>query len=904
MAVTGAGLLALLLAGAAWAQNGRPAPQPQRPAPAGNALAGASAEPPAANAPASIQPANARQNGPTGNRPIKEGKVVLAFNDVEFTETIPFIVESTGKVVIPVNLAALKPKRITLMNDQPVERAAALDLLFTAMRLNGIGIIETDEIVILDSIDNIRANELPVLSAQDDVLSLQNRGQLIVKIFRLREAKVESISDQLQEKIPEYANLIAEPNSNQFILYGDVGLAQHMQLLINELDRNHVIVKTQTFRLDYADAQLVADQIIELFQDEEGATAGQPRPPRQQGGRNQQRGNQPGAAPTAAGVTPGPPVPLRVSVNVQQNSVTVSAEPVKIDAIAKLIAEDWDLPRPEDTAKVYMLEYTDPLKVVELLEGLLGTGGGPTTPGRVQGGAQGRAGQAGGQGGAGGSISQAIGDIYRIEAYPDQNMIVVLSKTKDALYYLDYIIESIDQPSTIGLPHVVELKHANAVELANELNILLAEAGSGGGLDAPQTGLTGEGIGGVTDQGGASDTGGGATGGGGGGGATSQIEFPWQRGRPRDDQSEPSSLIGKVRIVPIIRQNALAILAPVAQRHSVIELIRDFDRPGRQVMISAVIAEVELTDDFAFGLRFSSEELVSTASDNALRGGIDFAGTQNDIFDSLFDTSVLDVDAHINVLLEALRQKTNVRILQEPRVFTADNHEAIFFDGQDVPFITQSNTSDISGFQQNFEYQAVGVQIDVRPRITAERDVDMEINLELSSIVPGETLFGGAILDRRETTTKVIVKNGQTIVLSGILTDSESSVKRGLPLLSELPLIGDLFASHSTNKITTELVAFITPVVVDNPTENDKFNEGARERLKELSKPLKEQNKKRKDIRERIVDPKARIERMEQGAGDDNDEDQDNDQEMGGDPSASEPRRAPIDIDDLSQEPE
>jgi len=199
-----------------------------------------------------------------------------------------------------------------------------------------------------------------------------------------------------------------------------------------------------------------------------------------------------------------------------------------------------------------------------------------------------------------------------------------------------------------------------------------------------------------------------------------------------------------------------------------------------------------------------------------------------------------------------------VRILQEPRVFTADNQEAIFFDGQDVPFITNTNTSDISGFQQSIEPRAVGVQLDVRPRITAQRDVDMEINLILSSIVPGQIVGGNFIVDRRETTTKVIVKNGQTIVLSGILTDTESQITRGLPLLSDLPWIGDIFKSHENNKRTTELIAFITPQVVDNPSENDtNFNAAARERLRSLSLPLKEQAKQREAIRDRILAPKT-----------------------------------------------
>jgi type II secretion system protein D len=868
------GLLATILVLAFWpapalAQNNRP--EAQEPRSQGGAAdiqpADEPANPPAGDAADGDQPVKPNgppTTGPVRNRLPKEGKVVLAFNDVSVEETIPFIVEATGKVVMPINLAQLKNKKITLINDEPVDRAAALDLLVTSLRLNGIGVIETEDIVIIDLLDQMgNGKHPPVLTARDDVMGLKNRGQFIIKIYRLKKATAENVGERLQANLPDYAKIEIDPNSNQIMLFGDVGLAQSMQLLVNELDHNFIQVETQTFRLAYADAQAVADQIWDLFEIGEGAGQAQVRQAQQRGGAPQQRQgrNQPaaaGAASAAGPASPGPTVELRVSVNIHMNSVTVSAEPEKIARIAELIHEQWDLPRADETAKVYVLHHTDPLKVQELLSNLLGQGGGARRGGGGQttrGGAQ----LAGGGGGGASSVAEAIGDIYRIEAYPDQNSVVVLSKTKDALAYLDYIIESIDQPSSVGLPQVVELKHANAVELATELNVLLAEAGTGGSLDAPERGLTGEGIGGISDEsstGGSEATGGGRSSGGTGGGT---IEFPWQRGRPRDDQSEPSSLIGKVRIVPVVRQNALAILAPVAQRAAVVQLIRDFDRPGRQVMISAVIAEVELTDELALGLRFSSDELVSSVSDNSIRSGLSFDGSNEGVFGSLFDTSVLDVSADLNVLIQALRQKTNVRILQEPRVFTADNQEAIFFDGQDVPFITDSQTTDIGGLTQSFEYKQVGVQIDVRPRITAERDVDMEVNLELSSIVPGETLFGAFILDRRETTTKVIVKNGQTIVLSGILTDSESQITRGIPLLEDIPIFGELFRSRENSHTTTELIAFITPIVVDNPSENDEnFNETARERLKDLAQPLREQQKHRSDIREQILGPKGK----------------------------------------------
>jgi hypothetical protein len=212
--------------------------------------------------------------------------------------------------------------------------------------------------------------------------------------------------------------------------------------------------------------------------------------------------------------------------------------------------------------------------------------------------------------------------------------------------------------------------------------------------------------------------------------------------------------------MPIVRQNALAVLCPPAMRQPIRELIESFDRPGRQVMIAAIIAEVELTDDFAFGLRISSGSISPTNLDNALSGGLTGnASNEGTFLDGLFDTSTLELNFDVNVLLQALSQKTNVRILQEPAVFTADNQEAYFFDGQDVPFISESQSTDTGSLNQSFDYKAVGVSLNVRPRITAQNDVDMEIYLELSSIVPGQTLFGGFIVDRRSTTTQIVVRN-------------------------------------------------------------------------------------------------------------------------------------------------
>ncbi|MGH7291021.1 MAG: type II secretion system protein GspD, partial [Myxococcota bacterium] len=421
-----------------------------------------------------------------------------------------------------------------------------------------------------------------------------------------------------------------------------------------------------------------------------------------------------------------------------------------------------------------------------------------------------------------GSADVAVRGVFQIEAYPDSNRLIVISKTEENFAYLDAVIEAMDVPLNPNVPILVELGYADAGEVADLLNALLAEAGTGDSLPAREEGLTGGGIeeGPVAGGGGGGDSGGTAGSQAGASTQAGQRRFPWQSGRPRDDQSPESPLLGRVRIVPVFRLNALAILAPPEMRDKIRELVVQYDKPGRQVMISAIIAEVELNDAFAFGLRVSSGTITPASTENTIGMTMGFEGSRDNLIPELFTTSVLDVSANVNLLLQALAQKTNVRVLQEPRIFTSDNEEAAFFDGQDVPFIDQSQTTDVGGITQSFSYQDVGVLLNVRPRITAQRDVDVELRLKLSNVVPGQTLFGGFILDRRETNTRVVVKDGQTIVISGILTDTESKVTRGVPFLMDIPLVGELFKSRDNSTIRTELIAFITPKVVEHPSLN------------------------------------------------------------------------------------
>ncbi len=755
-----------------------------------------------------------RSNGPTGRQVSNDRLTVLSFENVTVEDIVPFIVESTGKVVLP--RSEIMSRRITIVNNREIPQSFAVDLVFFALQQEGIGVVETDNLIILRDIAEIDRQDVPVIGPETSVLGRTDFGSVAEKVYRLEHQSAENLEEVLEDAVPDFATIAFDELSNQVVVRGNVSLLQRMERLIESLDRpSAASLRSRTYRMRFADAEEIAENIRELFEDDEADASGNAQQNFRRFMRNRGGGDEDASASTSAN--------LRVTANTQQNSVTVLAEPGVLDQVTRLVEDVWDQPLPEEAVipRIYDLEHTDPVRVATLLEGLFGSG---TSGG----------GQQGGQGGP--SEAQGAGRLsgqFTFQPLAEAGRLVVVAKSPDNLSVIDAIIKDLDRPQDVGLPEVIALKHADAEELAEELNAILAEAGTLAQVPRTERGL--------------SESASGASPFAGGGNEETQTEdsvefitFWWQQSRPATEERETSNLVGRLRIVPVLRQNAVMVLSPPEYRASIRKLIEGLDQPGRQVLVTAVIAEVALEDALSLGLRFSSDTIQTEFTDNTLSIGTTTTAQSDNLFDNLFDTSVLNANADLNLVLQALDQDSAVNILSEPRIFTSDNQEAVFFDGQDVPIVTDTQLTTEGTFNTTREYRAVGIRLSARPRITADGNVDLRVNLELSSIAPGQALTDFVIIDRRETTTELIVRDGQTVVISGILRSEESDVTRKVPLLGDIPILGALFTSTDRSTTNTELVAFITPQVVESERDLDEVNQPFRERLESLRENLDE----------------------------------------------------------------
>jgi general secretion pathway protein D len=279
-----------------------------------------------------------------------------------------------------------------------------------------------------------------------------------------------------------------------------------------------------------------------------------------------------------------------------------------------------------------------------------------------------------------------------------------------------------------------------------------------------------------------------------------------------------AALSGDVTIVPDARANSLLIRSVRSDFQLIDAAVQQIDVRPLQVLIEVLIAEVQRDRSLSFGVDAKLPATQVRGSDNTTaEGTVSGAGSgSGSIGLGDFVVKVLGLGgADIEATLRAAAGRGDVSIMSRPVVITANNEQAEIVVGSQRPFIQVSRSlpTDAAVRDQIVQYKEVGTKLSVRPTISADGLVQLEVSQEVSNAT-AETAFNAPVISTRSVQTQLLIRDGQTVVLGG-LTDKQKDVSQsGVPVLSAIPILGGLFGRYSRRFTETELFVFLTPRVI------------------------------------------------------------------------------------------
>ena len=437
-----------------------------------------------------------------------------------------------------------------------------------------------------------------------------------------------------------------------------------------------------------------------------------------------------------------------------------------------------------------------------------------------------------------GSKSPVAG-MFRFMPIESANAVLAITAQPEYLDDIQQWVERIDGAGEGLRLYSYELKYVTAKDLAARLGEVFGGSGgssggndSGGGISLIPGGQSATIGGGGGKDGGSVDGGGpGGSGGGGLGGGSLSLGS--------GNQGGSSSVVievggDKVAVSAIEENNTLLVRSTPSAWRSIMDVIEKLDTLPLQVHIESQVVEVKLNGELAYGVNWFIE---NAAQENGLPNVSDPLGSIPRKWSTLGASvggrgtggglawTLLKNDAA--AIITALDKVTDVRLLQTGSLLARNNSEATLNVGSRIP-VTSVSVNPILGNNNSIsqvQYLDTGVILKVRPRVTKDGTVFLEIVQEVSSPGSAADVNGNVRIDTRRFKTEAIVPTGDTVILAGLIQDGSSKGSTGIPGLSRIPWVGGLFGRQTTSKDRTEVVLLITPTIIRDQKELRDFTD-------------------------------------------------------------------------------
>lgn len=269
----------------------------------------------------------------------------------------------------------------------------------------------------------------------------------------------------------------------------------------------------------------------------------------------------------------------------------------------------------------------------------------------------------------------------------------------------------------------------------------------------------------------------------------------------------------QVRIVADEASNSLLIRASARDYRQLLTTISQLDVAPLQVMVNAVIAQVTLNDETRFGVDWSrvARDAELMPLENTAETG--FVPTLNGL---MFTRSFLDGAARVEATLEAIAQNNEVRLLARPSLLVTNNQEGEIQIGAEVPIEAGQSITTGGLATTNIQYRPTGIELYITPQINEDGVVTLTIRQVLSSVDNAASgVNNNPVFNNQEISTTVVVNNGENIVLGGLIQSDNENLNRGVPLLNQVPVLGNLFSYRQLRVERRELFIVLRPEIIN-----------------------------------------------------------------------------------------
>ncbi len=431
-------------------------------------------------------------------------------------------------------------------------------------------------------------------------------------------------------------------------------------------------------------------------------------------------------------------------------------------------------------------------------------------------------------------ISFAMFGALRILPIARINSVMVVTPRAAYLDEARHWIEKLDQPggnSAEPQLFVYAVQNGNAKHLADVLNGLF---GGAAGVSSPSAT---SGVAPGMRQTTATTTGFSSAGLGLSGGAAAQ----GATGNNTIQGSGLTSLTLKsgLRVMADEINNAVLVYGTRGEYEKIELTLKRLDVPPTQVLIEASIIEVTLNDDLKYGLQWAFTDKARSSAAlsgsgvlsnvaNAV-GGAAFGGTP-----AGFSYTLTNPLGDVRAVLSALADKSLVKVISSPSLMVLDNYTASIAVGNQQPIQVGETITAGGNVSNNIQYKDTGVSLTVTPSVNAGNMVTMQLSQAVTDVGQVDAATGQRSFLQRQFASKVAVRSGETLVLGGLIRDNTTNGKTGLPLLQEIPFLGNLFGTTASSTNRTELVVLITPRVVRSTQDMREIGQDLKERMKAL----------------------------------------------------------------------